>query len=123
MSSSKNLTEPDEGSSSPTIAFNAELFPTPLRPNRQVTFPRLHLERNSPQGVAGSVKQMNILDVQHRSAPQINLDHPLVFSNVLQMTFRKHPAFVKHRDPNPQRFDEFHVVFDDHDGMLAGYVL
>src|SRR6266481_4828098 len=54
-----------------------------------------------------------------QSPSQIHFDHPLVRRNLIDGSLRQHRAFVQAGHLDAELADEGHVVFDDHDRLLA----
>src|SRR5713101_7173579 len=50
------------------------------------------------------------------SMAEIGFDHGGIGAYFFGLAHRQHPAFGHHHDPRTQRHDEFHIVFDDHEG-------
>src|SRR6266404_5306305 len=74
--------------------------------------PTLH-RSNTPLGPGASSVFLLLL------ASEINLDDTLVVLHFIHGAFAKHGALMQHGDLPRDLTDEDHVVFDDHDAVLA----
>jgi hypothetical protein len=81
---------------------------------------RLGDEINAAQAARGAVGEVEIGDLQHRSAAQIDLDHARILLHLVDRAFGEHRALVQHGDLAAEGTDELEVVLDDDDAAAAG---
>ena len=96
MSSPSQVMRPPLMRWRPEIARMREVLPTPLRPRMQVTWPGSAVSDTAPERLSGAVLHVDVGELEHESAPQIDLDHLGIGRDVVERAFRQHRAAVQH---------------------------
>src|SRR4051812_533524 len=74
-------------------------------------------DRDAAQRLRRAVEQVDVLDLKHRSAPQIDFDDPLVGRDLVDGAFREHGTLMQAGDLDAELAHERHVVLDHHHGV------
>src|SRR6266545_362021 len=122
MSSPSSRTVPSRSLSRPMAARSRVLLPAPLWPSTAATpsvgtvtdTPCRIVLRPYPARMSVSSSIMTLLDAE---VDLLDLRVGLHFGD---RALRQDPAGVQHRDGAGVPAQEIHVVFDDHDGAVAG---
>ena len=102
-------------------AFQQGRLADTIATQQRQTFAFLDIERHPAQGMCSAIILVELIDLQHGLASQINFDYAFVGLHLLHGTFGQYRTFMQHGDLATlgNFLDKAHVMLHHHDRMLT----